>query len=63
MTMLKVRIEILNSLRGFEVHVVGPNGWPLKTFRSPAIEDARMCAEAQAAANDNCRIDDRTGVR
>ena len=49
MTMLKVHIEILNSFRGFEVHVVDPDGRIIKMFRYRTIESARMGAEARAA--------------
>jgi hypothetical protein len=51
--MLQVRLEIVqHPLRALEVRVVGPNGWVIKTLKCPDIENARVCAEAQANAND-----------
>ena len=53
-------IEIVKYYRFFEVRVIGPSGRPVQTLISPTIYGARILAEAQAAANDHCRIDDKS---
>jgi hypothetical protein len=59
-----MHIEIRqHPVRYFEVHVVGAGQYTMKMYRAATIEDARMCAERQAAAQGNCQIIDRTGLR
>jgi hypothetical protein len=62
MTKHVTHIEIWRAIRGFEVRLVGPNGWTMDRFRSRTIEDARGCADAQAFACGNCRVDDKSGM-
>jgi len=55
-------IEMVKYYRFFEVRHIGPSGRPVQTYISPTIYEARILAKAQAAANDNCRVDDKTGI-
>jgi hypothetical protein len=55
------RIEILDSVVGFEVRVVSEDGRTLRRFTYLTVEGARKGASAWTAAYANCEVRDLTG--
>jgi hypothetical protein len=54
------RIEILDSVDGFQVRVVNGDGSTVRRFTYRTVEDARKAASAWTAAYDSCEVRDLT---